>query len=412
MSLNQTPQSERVHIGIYGRRNAGKSSLLNALTGQALAVVSEVAGTTTDPVRKSMEILPIGPVVMIDTPGLDDVGEIGLARVTQAKKCLMETDIAMLVVDATKGLKEPEKDTIALFLEKKIPFITVYNKCDLIDEAGKETLATTYTQYCKEQLQQEEVIPYVFVSAGKKEGVSALLTALEALWRASRNPDEKPLVKDLVKEGDHVILVIPIDEAAPKGRIILPQQQVLRELLEIGAVTSVVTPGQLEHALEMATLPPRLVITDSQAFGYVNQIVPKEINLTSFSILMARRKGNFEDALAGVSALGNISDDSSILICEGCSHKRQCGDIGTVKLPGWIRKYTKANPQMTWTQGKEFPDDLSGYDLIVHCGGCMLNEKEMSARYEKAKEAGVPMTNYGMVIAKTHGILDRTTFIF
>lgn len=408
MGMNDTPQAERVHIGIFGRTNAGKSSLFNLLTGQELAVVSEVSGTTTDPVRKSMELLPIGAVVMIDTPGLDDDGNIGEKRVKQAYSCMNETDIAIVVTDAKGGFHVQEKDVIVTLKKRNIPYIVVVQKSDLLDDARKQELLEAYMQMADGMLDKQKEAP-IFVSAMQKQGREALMEALSLRYSQQEMPD-RPMIRDLIAPFEHVILVIPIDEAAPKGRIILPQQLALRELLECGAIISVVKPSELLGVLK-AVPKPACVITDSQAFGEVSKIVPPDVYLTSFSILMARKKGTFEMALAATDALDHLQDGSRVMISEGCSHKRQCGDIGTVKLPKWIEAYTGKNISFSYTQGKEFPENVREYDLIVHCGACMLGEKEVNSRYEKASEQEVPMTNYGLVIAKTHGILTRSVEI-
>lgn len=388
MSLNGVVSAERVHIGFFGLRNAGKSSLVNAVTGQALSLVSDVKGTTTDPVKKAMELLPIGPVVIIDTPGLDDVGELGLQRVERAKQVLDKTDIAVLVVDAVKGLSHLDVQLTELFKEKKIPYLIAYNKADLLNEIPTHTDTEIY------------------VSAEKNTNINELKEKLGSMARVTANT--KTLLGDLVNAYDTVILVTPIDESAPKGRLILPQQQTIRELLEIGATVMVCKETELKNSLDALCVKPKLVITDSQAFGYVSKIVPKDIMLTSFSILFARYKGDLNTVVEGAAHLDNLKDGDKVLISEGCTHHRQCNDIGTVKMPDWIKNYTGKNIEFAFTSGGEFPQDTNEYALIVHCGGCMLNEKEMKSRLHKAKENGTPITNYGIAIAQMNGILKRS----
>ena len=383
MSMNQTPAAERVHIGFYGLRNAGKSSLVNAVTGQPLSLVSEVKGTTTDPVKKTMELLPLGPVVIIDTPGIDDEGALGEQRVARAKEMLHRTDIAVLVVDATKGLTAYDRDLLALFQEKKIPCITAYNKADLLRELPAEGL---------------------YVSAETGLGIQALKETLATL----APKEEKKLLADLVSAGDTVVLVIPIDESAPKGRLILPQQHTIRELLELNAAVVACQETDLQETLAKLNTHPKLVITDSQAFGYVSKILPKTVPLTSFSILFARFKGSLETVVKGAAALDTLQEGDKVLISEGCTHHRQCKDIGTVKLPGWVEEYTGIKPEFHFTSGTDFPEDPSQYKLVIHCGGCMLNEKEMQSRIGRCKKNGVPVTNYGIAIAHLHGILKRS----
>ena len=386
MSLNQTPSADRVHIGIFGRRNAGKSSLINAITNQNIAVVSDVLGTTTDPVYKAMELLPLGPVMIIDTPGLDDTGELGRLRVKKANQVINKTDIALVVIDSQKGKTALEEDLILRLDKKKIPYIVVYNKSDLGDfnttdrEISVSSVTGKNIDRLKEMIAQKAVKPLA----------------------------EFPILSDLIERGDGVILVTPIDESAPKGRIILPQQQTIREILDSNATAIVCQVGELEGILNNLKTPPKMVVTDSQAFGAVSKIVPENIPLTSFSILMARHKGELSHQLEGAKTLDNIKDGDKILISEGCTHHRQCGDIGTVKLPAFIKNYTNADVFFEFTSGTEFPEDLSAYKLIIHCGGCMLNEREMKYRIQTAKDQNVPITNYGMIIAKTTGILDRS----
>ncbi|MCI8833906.1 MAG: [FeFe] hydrogenase H-cluster maturation GTPase HydF [Ruminococcus sp.] len=396
MSFHTTPSSERIHIGIFGKRNAGKSSLINALTSQDLAIVSPVKGTTTDPVLKSMELLPLGPVVLIDTPGLDDEGDLGALRIQKTYQMLRKTDLAVLVTDPADGITEEDRQILQRILQKQIPYLVVCNKADLFDspcfppEADKE--------HC------------IFVSAKTGAGIEELKERLARQIPAS--PAQKPIAADLVHPLDFVILVVPIDGSAPKGRLILPQQQTIRDLLKKGAVPVVVRDTELSETLEKLGRPPALVITDSQAFARVSALVPKEIPLTSFSILFARYKGNLKQAVLGARTLDLLQEKDRILISEGCTHHRQCEDIGTVKLPGWIRKYTGKEFHFQFTSGTEFPEDLHSYRLIIHCGGCMLNEQEMRHRLECAKEQNVPMTNYGTAIAHMHGILDRSIEIF
>lgn len=392
MSLNATPSSERVHIGIFGRRNAGKSSLINALTSQNLAIVSDFKGTTTDPVYKAMELLPLGPVMIIDTPGIDDEGALGQLRIQKAYQVLNKTDIAVLVIDAACGYSAEDKKLLEHIQDKNIPCVIVFNKCDLLTA---EQASDLFKQNPKA----------FFVSSATKQQIHELKELLASL---KPQQQDKELVGDLINRGDIIILVTPIDSAAPKGRLILPQQQVLRNILDNNALALVVQEDELSAALQKLSVKPRLVITDSQAFEKVAQVVPEDIPLTSFSILFARYKGNLSAAVAGVQALDDIQDGDRILISEGCTHHRQCNDIGTVKLPGWIKKYTGKNPVFSFSSGTEFPADLTSYKLIVHCGGCMLNEKEMMHRGKCAAKQNIPMTNYGILIAHIHGILKRS----
>ena len=392
MSLNDMVSAERLHISFFGMRNAGKSSLVNAVTGQQLAVVSEVKGTTTDPVKKAMELLPLGPVVIIDTPGLDDEGELGRLRVQKAMQVLSSTDIAVLVVDAAIGLREHDRSLIACFRERKIPYITVYNKADLVCE--------------RQPLVKHEI----YASAVTGENIYALKEKLGAFAKQLQNP--KHMVADLLSEGDVVVLVTPIDESAPKGRLILPQQMAVREVLDAHAVAVTCQDTELPRTLESLAVRPKMVITDSQAFERVSADTPVDIPLTSFSILMARYKGDLPTLAAGASALSHLKDGDKVLISEGCTHHRQCNDIGTVKMPAWIERFCKAKPKFTFTSGGEFPEDLSPYSLIVHCGGCMLTETAMKHRIETAISAGVPIVNYGIAIAQMHGILKRSVQMF
>lgn len=391
MSLNKTPSSERVHIAFFGRRNAGKSSVVNAVTGQSIAIVSDVKGTTTDPVYKSMELLPMGPVLIIDTPGIDDEGELGLMRVRRTKQVLNKTDVAVLVVDSTLGMTDADADLLNLFGEKEIPHVVVFNKSDL-PEARKDLEGGLH------------------VSAQTGEGIHELKETIAHLAQVEEN--SKRLVGDLVDPLDLVVLVTPIDEAAPKGRLILPQQQTIRDLLEAGAASIVVKETELAGVLEKLGTKPKMVITDSQAFGKVAPIVPKDIPLTSFSILMARYKGFLDAAVRGVAAIDKLQDGDTVLISEGCTHHRQCNDIGSVKIPRWLKAHTGKDIKLALTSGTEFPDDLSPYKLVIHCGGCMLNEREMKYRMKCALDQGVPFTNYGITIAHMQGILRRSIEIF
>ena len=375
---------ERTHIAFFGRRNAGKSSLVNRFTSQELSIVSDVAGTTTDPVRKTMELLPLGPVVIIDTPGIDDEGTLGNQRIERSVRVIDETDIAILVVDASAGLGDDEKQLIDVFTKRKIPYLVVFNKSDL----GADI---------------PEIENSMTVSALKGEGIEELKEKVAVIISRRKS---RPLVSDLVEEGDLVVLVVPIDKSAPKDRLILPQQMVIRDLLGKGAIPVVVKDTELAIALEKVG-KVRMVITDSQAFGKISKIVPAEIPLTSFSILMARFKGILDQSIEGANMLDRLENGAKILISEGCTHHRQCEDIGTVKLPGWIREYTGKDFEFSFTSGLEFPKDISSYDLIIHCGACMLGETEVASRYRKAKELGIPMTNYGIAIGKMKGILTR-----
>lgn len=386
MSLNDTPQSERIHIGFFGRRNAGKSSLVNAVTNQQMSVVSEVKGTTTDPVTKSMELLPLGPVVIIDTPGFDDEGELGEMRIKRTKQVLNRVDIAVLVVDSSLGMTEADAELVQIFIEKKIPYLVVCNKCDISD--------------CK------EIPDAISVSAQDGTNINALKEKIASLVKT--DDTSKRLCADLISEGDIVVLVVPIDSSAPKGRLILPQQQTIRDILDAGAISVVTRDTELEITLKKLGTKPSLVITDSQAFAKVSKIVPQDIPLTSFSILMARYKGFLDSAVKGASAIENLKDGDVVLISEGCTHHRQCEDIGTVKLPKMLRKYTGKDIKIETSSGKGFPDDLSRYSLIIHCGGCMLNEREMQYRRKSAEDSEIPLTNYGTAIAHMQGILNRS----
>lgn len=396
MGMNQTPSSERVHIGLFGKRNAGKSSVINAVTNQDIAIVSAVRGTTTDPVYKSMELLPLGPVMLIDTPGLDDEGELGALRVQKGLDVLRKTDIALLIVDGTAGMS-PEDERMEEELKKRgLPYLVVFNKWDLVQEksAGEENSGA-----------EPEDERHIRVSARTGEGIQELKERLARMVPAGK---EKRLVGDLLEPQDLVVLVVPIDKAAPKGRLILPQQQTIRDVLESGAVSVVVREKELKETLKKLGTKPKLVITDSQVFGLVDRDTPEDILLTSFSILFARYKGNLAQAVRGAGALESLRDGDKILISEGCTHHRQCDDIGTVKLPRWIENYTGKKPEFVFTSGTGFERNLKEYHMIVHCGGCMLNEQEMQYRLKMAESQGVPMTNYGILIAYMKGILERS----
>ena len=447
MSLNSTPSGERIHIGFFGLMNVGKSSLINAVTSQELSLVSEVPGTTTDPVRKAMELLPLGPVVLIDTAGLDDSGTLGEMRVKRARKILNEVDIAVLVTEADRELKPAEQEMIALFQEKRLPYIVARNKADLLqaENTAKDNIATerrfaaTAGDSADASTDSEisatsaindtantaadsdtAVTAAAGATASPHEIYVSALSGLnihafkEKLGEFAKLKEQKPhaIVTDLLEPGDVVILVIPIDESAPKGRLILPQQQVMRELLDAHYTFVTCQPEEVPQTIRLCGDKLTLVITDSQKFEVVKDLVPDEIRLTSFSILFARYKGSLKRLLEGAAVLGELQDGDRVLISEGCTHHRQCNDIGTVKLPGWIRKYCGANPQFDFTSGRDFPEDLAAYRLIVHCGGCMLNEKEMQSRIGSAKKAGVPLVNYGIAIAQMNGILERSVSIF
>ena len=400
MGMNETPGAERVHIGFFGKRNAGKSSVMNKVTGQDLAVVSDVKGTTTDPVYKSMELLPLGPVVMMDTPGIDDEGELGSLRVKKSYQVLNKTDVAVLVLDGKAGMSREDRMLLERIRKKNIPRILVLNKRDTLTEKEVgETLAGLPEGY-------QEGRDFLWVSAREGTGIHELKERLAALGSAGEN--QRRLLGDLLSPGDLVVLVVPVDKAAPKGRLILPQQQTIRDILDAGAVSVVIKEDRVKETLESLGKKPRLVITDSQVFERVSKDTPEEIPLTSFSILFARYKGNLETAAEGARALEKLKDGDKILISEGCTHHRQCGDIGTEKLPAWIRKYTGRKLEFSFTSGTQFPDELEEYSLIVHCGGCMLGEREMKYRLSCARDQGVPMTNYGILIAYMNGILERS----
>ena len=387
MSLNATPSGERVHIAFFGRRNAGKSSLVNAFTGQSLAIVSDVKGTTTDPVSKAMELLPLGPVQIIDTPGIDDVGELGALRVEKTKQVLRKTDLAIVVLDATAPMDQADQALLELIKARELPHILAFNKADLLETVPES---------------QENTI---YVSAKTGYHIHELKELAASLAQAAAQ--ERPLVRDLLDPGDTAVLVVPIDKSAPKGRLILPQQQVIRDVLEAGASALVCRNTELSQTLAALAAPPKIVITDSQVFGKVDKLVPPAVPLTSFSILMARYKGDLPLTVAGVAALKTLREGEKVLIAEGCTHHRQCEDIGTVKIPKWLEGYTGKKFQYAFTSGGEFPEDLSSYALVIHCGGCTLNPKEMAARQRLAREQQVPITNYGVLIAALHGILPR-----
>lgn len=397
MSLNDTPSGERIHIGFFGRRNAGKSSVVNAVTGQELAVVSDTKGTTTDPVSKAMELLPLGPVLIIDTPGFDDEGQLGELRVRKTKQILNKTDIAVLVIDAVEGLKQCDEELLSIFKEKDIPYLLVYNKEDMLKEEQKDSLV-------------EDNNNAVYVSALQKMHIQELKEKLAKQIKTENQTLQ--LVGDLVQPSDLIILVIPIDSAAPKGRLILPQQQVIRDILEAGGAAICVKETELSKLLTDLGNRPSMVITDSQAFAQVSQVVPKEILLTSFSILMARYKGFLDEAVQGAAAIRQLKDGDRVLISEGCTHHRQCDDIGTVKIPRWLKNYTGKDLTIETSSGREFPENLSPFSLIIHCGGCMLNGREMKYRMKCAKDQHIPFTNYGIAIAHMQGILERSIQVF
>ena len=412
MGLNSTPSANRVHIGFFGRRNAGKSSVVNAVTGQELAVVSDTKGTTTDPVYKSMELLPIGPVMIIDTPGFDDEGTLGELRVRKTKQVLNKTDIAVLVVDATEGKKQCDEELIRIFKEKEIPYIIVNNKADLLSDEISEKV-------CQDNVsEQRKAEQNALLSSGQEQYVSALTGAgiyelKECIGKLTPKEDMTlKIVGDLLHPGDFVVLVVPIDSAAPKGRLILPQQQTIRDVLEANAAAIVVKESELKQTLEQLGRSPAMVITDSQVFEQVSGVVSEEIPLTSFSILMARYKGYLETAVNGVAAIDHLKDGDKILISEGCTHHRQCDDIGTVKIPRWLKQHTGKELIIETSSGTEFPEDLTSYALVIHCGGCMLNEREVKYRMKCAEDQRVPFTNYGIAIAQMKGILKRSIELF
>ncbi|MDY5462968.1 [FeFe] hydrogenase H-cluster maturation GTPase HydF [Hornefia butyriciproducens] len=412
MSLNDTPSGERIHIGFFGRRNAGKSSIVNGITGQKLSIVSDREGTTTDPVYKAMELLPLGPVIIIDTPGFDDEGTLGELRVAKTREALRKTDIAVLVIDGIRGETPEDRELQQIFIKERIPFIIVYNKADLMDPAtvakieGCREPGTTDSSAGSEMTIDEKQPVILCASAEKGWGILKLKETLAVL--SPKKSDAPPLVSDLLEPNDIVVLVIPIDESAPKGRLILPQQQAVRDILDAGATALACRETELEETLKRLDRPPELVITDSQAFKAVAEIVPESVPLTSFSILMARHKGFLDAALAAVPAVGRLSDGDPVLIAEGCTHHRQCNDIGTVKIPRWLRAYSGADIVVETCSGREFPEKLDGYRLVVHCGGCMLNEREIQSRMRQTVSQGVPFINYGVLIALVTGILPRS----
>ena len=403
MGMNETPSADRVHIGFFGKRNAGKSSIVNKVTGQELAVVSDVKGTTTDPVSKAMELLPLGPVVIIDTPGIDDEGHLGELRVRKAKQVLNRVDVAVLVVDATVGKTSVDEELIHIFKEKEIPYLVVYNKADLLKTKDGNRLSS-------ENKLNQNAEQSIYASAATGQNIYELKERIASL--AVTDELKLRLVGDLLEPSDFVILVVPIDKAAPKGRLILPQQQTIRDVLEAGAVAIVIKEDELSNTLENLGKKPKLVITDSQVFAKVSKETPEDIWLTSFSILFARFKGNLKAAAAGAAAIDRLKDGDKILISEGCTHHRQCDDIGTVKLPRWIRNYTGKELEFEYSSGRDFPEDVTKYSLIVHCGGCMLNEREMRYRQKCALDQEIPITNYGIAIAYMQGILKRCVEMF
>ena len=401
MSLNDTPSGERIHIGFFGRRNAGKSSVVNAVTGQDLAVVSQVEGTTTDPVKKAMELLPLGPVVIIDTPGFDDEGMLGELRVQRTRKILAQTDIAVLVVDGSRGMCGCDRELLGLFQEKKIPYVIVWNKSDLSASLSTEAVKSSGPAFVR-------------ASALTGEGITEIKETIGEIYRAwkAQQGREPRLVSDLLTAGDQVILVIPIDKAAPKGRLILPQQQVIRDILDAGCTSICTQTEGVTATLESLRRPPAIVITDSQAFARVQKDVPESIPLTSFSILMARYKGFLKTAVEGAAQIEHLKDGDRVLISEGCTHHRQCDDIGTVKIPRWLHSKTGKDISIETSSGTGFPEDLTPYALVIHCGGCMLNEREMQSRIGRAVRQNVPVTNYGTAIAYMNGILKRSVAMF
>lgn len=421
--LNAQPSAQRVHIGFFGMRNAGKSSVVNAVTGQALSLVSDKKGTTTDPVKKTMELLPIGPVVIIDTPGIDDDGDLGKLRVERALSVLNEIDVGVLVVDGTVGIREYDNDIINNFRKRKIPYIVAINKKDVInkkdiinnnglicDEGTSEKSDKKVLKNWGETRDKEAIQNLIYVSAKENENIYQLKELIGKV--TTKGQKDKKILEGLIDKDDIVVLVVPIDESAPKNRLILPQQMVLREILDTHATSVVTQVEQLETTLNMLKQSPKLVITDSQAFNRVAEIVPQNIALTSFSILLARFKGILSEAVKGAEYIEKLQDDDTVLISEGCTHHRQCNDIGTVKLPNWITKYTGKKLNFKFTSGGEFPTDLSEYALVIHCGGCMLNEKNVAARYEMAKDQNIPISNYGITISYLNGILTRCVNMF
>ncbi len=402
MSLNDTPSGERLRISFFGKRNAGKSSLVNVITNQEISVVSDTLGTTTDPVVKAMELLPLGPVLITDTPGFDDQGTLGELRVRRTRQILNKTDIAVLVTDATRAMDDSEKELTELFSKKNIPYIIAKNKCDLISPSEKASASETDTN--------NTAVNEIYVSATERIHIEELKELIGHLIPSSET--NVRLVGDIISKNQTIVLVIPIDESAPKGRLILPQQQAIRDILESGAYAITTRETELKDLLSNMSPKPDLVITDSQAFGQVNKDTPEDIKLTSFSILMARYKGFLDTAVMGAKTIDSLKDGDKVLICEGCTHHRQCGDIGTVKLPKWLKERTGKELVITATSGNDYPDDLSEYSLIIHCGGCMLSPREMIYRMKCAEDAGVPFTNYGVAIAYMRGILERSISVF
>ena len=405
--MNETPSGERLHIGFFGRRNAGKSSLVNSVTGQDLAVVSEVRGTTTDPVTKSMELLPLGPVVIIDTPGFDDEGSLGGLRVQRTRKILEKTDMAVLVVDTTEGFGKTDEELADLFAERNVPFIIALNKSDIPEDSEDHNVDEEALGILQNIAKKSQGMVHVSTVSG--QGIEELKIRLAAL---KPEGGKEKLIADKIDRGDIIVLVVPIDKAAPKGRLILPQQQTIRDILDAGASALVVQDSELADTLVKLGTKPALVVTDSQVFGKVDKIVPSDVPLTSFSILMARYKGLLDDAVRGVAAISRLKDGDRVLIAEGCTHHRQCGDIGTEKIPRWLREFTGSELVFETASGTGYPDDLTPYAMVVHCGGCMLNEKEVKHRADKTVSQGVPITNYGTMIAYVHGILKRSLEIF
>lgn len=392
MSLNSTPSSERLKIGFFGIRNAGKSSLVNAVTGQQLSVVSNIKGTTTDPVKKSMELLPMGPVVIIDTPGFDDEGALGELRVNKTNEILRIIDVAVLVVDSVKGVGDYDEKLLSLFKEREVPYIIAYNKADLLDKIPSPDANEIY------------------VSSVNTYNINNLKEKIAVIGKTTKA--KKPIIDDIINKGELVVLVTPIDESAPKGRIILPQQTLLRNVLDCGCTAIVCKETELTATLSVLNKKPDLVVTDSQVFGFVNKVLPEDVKLTSFSIVFARYKGDLKSLVEGANMLNSLNDGDRILIAEGCTHHRQCNDIGTVKMPSWIKEYTGKSIDFDFVSGGEFPDDLKGYKLVVHCGACMLGEKEMADRIKRCADSQIPIVNYGIAIAQMHGILKRSLEVF
>lgn len=408
MGLNDTPKGERLHIAIFGRRNVGKSSLINAITGQELSIVSDVLGTTTDPVYKAMELLPLGPVMMVDTPGLDDEGELGILRVKKAKMVLNKVDIAIVVLDASKTYEDMdwqiEKELLSIIEEKKLPYLLVVNKMDLCQDIGQ--VSAFFEKELSKEIDSKKVL---YVSTEKMEGIEELKNKISELVPQE---EDKPLVRDLLNPSDFVVLVVPIDKAAPKGRLILPQQQTIRDILNANAISIVTKETELKETLLSLGKKPKMVITDSQVFKRVAMDTPEDIPLTSFSVLFARYKGELGQFVDGIRAIQSLKDGDRILMAEGCTHKRQCGDIGTEKIPRWLMGFTGKELIFETSSGNEFPEDLSPYKLIVHCGGCMLNRRDMQQRLRQAQEEKKSIVNYGILIAYMNGILERSLDVF